>query len=484
MPRRAPLAIAVTALGVAMLRQANPAQATPPPLLAPLPAPSGSPGPQTSYFKGLNKSGQLFGNLFGIRPALSKHGITLSASETSELLGNVSGGLKKGFVYDGLTQADLQMDTQRAFGHYGGLVNISALQIHGGNLSANNLGTLQTSSGITADPSTRLWEAWYQQQLRTDNTLDIKIGQQSLDQEFMVNQNSLMFVNTMFGWPMLPSANMPGGGPAYPLSALGLRVRERPNPNVTLLGGIFNGNPSAPTGGDAQKSDHTGTSFPLNGGVLAIGEIQYTYPGLGSVVYGDRPERLTRTIKVGGWYNSENFSDPAIDENGLPLASPLSDGNARQHQGNYAVYGTLDQMLAQSQTNPYRTLNLFGRVMGTPLGAENTISFSADAGLTLHDPLPRRRDDTLGLGVGYTKVTNGAASSDGYIGQYGGSFNPVRGSETFVEATYQYQPHPWISIQPDIQYIFNPGAGIANPNIPTQRVKNEAVIGVRTTIQL
>ena len=52
-----------------------------------------------------------------------------------------------------------------------------------------------------------------------------KIGQQSLDQEFIVSQNALLFVNTMFGWPMVPSADLPGGGPAYPLSALGVRLR-------------------------------------------------------------------------------------------------------------------------------------------------------------------------------------------------------------------------------------------------------------------
>ena len=40
----------------------------------------------------------------------------------------------------------------------------------------------------------------------------------------MVSQNALLFVNTMFGWPMVPSADLPGGGPAYPLSALGVRV--------------------------------------------------------------------------------------------------------------------------------------------------------------------------------------------------------------------------------------------------------------------
>ena len=58
-----------------------------------------------------------------------------------------------------------------------------------------------------------------------DDKFDVKIGQQSLDQEFMVSQNASYFINTMFGWPMLPSADLPGGGPAYPLSALGVRGR-------------------------------------------------------------------------------------------------------------------------------------------------------------------------------------------------------------------------------------------------------------------
>jgi porin len=41
---------------------------------------------------------------------------------------------------------------------------------------------------------------------------------------------------------------------------------------------------------------------------------------------------------------------------------------------------------------------------------------------------------------------------------------------------------PWWQIQPDIQYVFNPGAGIVNPNNPNEKVKNEAVLGIRTNI--
>ncbi len=149
-------------------------------------APSTSPGGSgpLGFLSTASRSSNLLGDMWGARPFLSQYGMTLSVIENSELFGNVSGGVRQGLEYNGLTTATLQMDTQRAFGLNGGLFNASALEIHGGNLSASNLYTLQTASGIEADRAIRLWELWYQQKF--GDTLDIKVGQQSLDQEFMV----------------------------------------------------------------------------------------------------------------------------------------------------------------------------------------------------------------------------------------------------------------------------------------------------------
>jgi porin len=109
------------------------------------------------------------------------------------------------------------------------------------------------------DPGLRLWELWYQQAF--GDHLDVKIGQQSVDQEFMISQYGAAFVNAMFGFPALPSYDMPGGGPDYPLSSLGVRLRFKPNSALTVLGGVFDGNP-APGMGDPQQIDHhTGTTF-------------------------------------------------------------------------------------------------------------------------------------------------------------------------------------------------------------------------------
>ena len=434
------------------------------------------------FTNGIWRSSNLLGDLWGVRPGLSRYGMIFAAQETSEVLGNVSGGLRKGFAYDGLTQMLLQMDTQRAFGWYGGTFNVSALQIHGRNLSTDNLGTLQTASGIEADRSTRLWELWYQQKFLEEDRLDIKIGQQSLDQEFMVSQNASYFVNTMFGWPMLPSADMPGGGPAYPLSALGVRVRARPIDEITVLAGVFNGSPTGNPNGDPQQTNPSGTSFPLHNGALAIAELQYAYPSLGTMVSPDEGEPLARLYKLGVWYNTESFADQNLDTLGLSLANPASNGIPRGHHGNYSVYAVADQMLWRSFADPDRNINMFIRAMGTPLGDRNLVDFSLNVGLTMHEPIWLRDDDTFAIGMGLAHVSSQAAALDQNTAAFSGSFYPVRHSETFIEATYQYQATPWLQLQPDIQYVFNPGGGIPNPNAPGQTVKNELVLGLRTDI--
>jgi porin len=434
------------------------------------------------FVNGLARSNYLLGDLWGLRTALSRYGISIAIQETSEVLGNVTGGVHRGADYDGLTQVILQLDTNRAFGWHGGLLNVSALQIHGRNLSADNLMSLQTASGIESDDSTRLWELWYQQKFLDEDRLDVKIGQQSLDQEFMVSQNASYFVNTMFGWPMVPSADLPGGGPAYPLSALGIRFRARPIDPVTILVGVFNGSPVRYNYGDPQMRNPSGTSFPLNGGVLAIAEVQYSYPSLGTMLYADQKEPLARLYKLGVWYDSESFADQLLDNTGLSLANPASSGLPRSHGGDFGIYAVMDQILWVDPTEGDRTISFFMRVMGTPQSDRNLIDVSVNAGFTFHEPFLHRDADTFGVGMGWAKVSHAVAVLDRDTGFYSGTFNPVQTSETYLEMTYQYQLTPAVQLQPDIQYVFNPGGGVLNPNVPGATIKNELVLGLRTNI--
>ncbi len=438
-----------------------------------------SPGSATDPFGSLPQGPNLFGDLGGLRPLLTKYGLTLSIVENSEVFGNVTGGVRQGFEYNGLTTATAQLDTQPALGWKGGLFNVSALQIHGGNLTTSNLDVLNFATGIEAEPATRLWELWYQQKF--GDALDVKVGQQSLDQEFMISQSASYFLNSAFGWATLPTFDMPGGGPAYPLSALGVRARVHEG-DFTLLAGAFNGSPVYNNTGDPQKQNCCGVSFPLNGGVLAIAELQYTTPAPPASAKANGGGQLPGTYKIGFWYDSENFADLRYDAAGLPLGNPANNQTPASLRGDYAFYAVADQMIWRAADSD-RNISAFLRPMFTPLGDRNLISFSLNAGLTMHEPISGRKDDTAGFGMGIAEVSNSASGLAQDVAFYNpGVFSPRRSAETYLEATYQYQVRAWWQLQPDIQYFFNPGAGIANPNNPTRKIGDELVIGLRTNI--
>src|SRR5260370_28567045 len=170
--------------GVAVLGGAESAYGAPPPLAVPISSEQVGPGGQRSfsgYLSSLERSNFLLGDLFGVRTALSKIGVSLAIQETSEMLANVTGGMQTYPAYDGLTQAILQLYTRRAFGWYGGLLNASALQLHGYNLNGNNPLSLYTANGIPGTPPTHLLELWYQQKLPPRELPDHQIGQQTPD---------------------------------------------------------------------------------------------------------------------------------------------------------------------------------------------------------------------------------------------------------------------------------------------------------------
>ncbi|HEY6430866.1 MAG TPA: carbohydrate porin, partial [Acetobacteraceae bacterium] len=473
------LGAGVAVLLVAAMPQASRAQA---PVPAANPgAPPASTQSEPGFMTNLWTRNNLFGDLGGLRSALGKFGISLSLQTSDEILGNVSGGVKRGASGDGLTTLDVQLDTQKAFGWEGGTFNASVLWIYGPNFSQGYLDNLQTASGIAASPTVRLWEVWYQQAF-LDGRADVKLGQQSVDQEFMVSTYSSLFLNTVMGWPMVPSADLYAGGPAYPLSSLGVRLRDHPTNAVTVLGGVFQDNPpGGPFDDDSQLRGSTrwGGNFNLRTGALIIGEIQYALnqPAVGQMTSANQPSGLPGTYKLGFWYDTALFPDQRFDSAGLSLANPASNGVARMHRGNFSFYAVADQAVWQPDAQGPRSLGVFARLMGAPAD-RNLVSFSVDAGLNLKDPLPGRDSDSFGVGFGVAKVSGVASGLDGDTGFFTGTAYPVRGSETFIEVTYQYQIAPWWQVQPDFQYVFMPSGGVPDPVDPGRRIGNEAVFGL------
>ena len=110
------------------------------------------PEPGPGFTTGLFTRSNLLGDAGGQRSVLWNHGITFGIQDTNEVWGNVTGGIKRGASYDGVTLMGVGLDTQRAFGWEGGTINVSAWNIRGRSISTDNLLNLQTASGILAAP--------------------------------------------------------------------------------------------------------------------------------------------------------------------------------------------------------------------------------------------------------------------------------------------------------------------------------------------
>lgn len=413
----------------------------------------------------------LLGDMGGLRPWMRYYGLQLGITETSEALGNPSGGVRRGSIYEGVTDLNLGWDLRTYF-DWRGVFFARAYQIHGRGLSASNLDNLNVASGIEADPTTRLYELWYEHHF--GDWLRVRVGQQSAGQEFIVSTNGKLFVNSTFGWPTLPGTDLPSGGPNYPEGTPAVRFRIDANDALTFFAGLFNGNPTgAPVGTpDPQSFDPSGTAFRINDGAFAIVEARYN------------PDNSLKngTYRLGAWYNSEKFPSPNIAANSAPLGSPLSNGVPRLLGSDYSVYAIVDQPIFPAKDkNDTTGWNLFGRAMGAP-GDRNLVDFYFDGGLEYKGPFGRQ-NDTVGLGYGYARISNPARLYDIELEEFGGAYHPVRSAESVVELTYQWALNPWWQLQPDLQYISNPGGGIVNPNAPGQRIRNAVVLGLRTIIQ-
>jgi porin len=138
----------------------------------------------------------------------------------------------------------------------------------------------------------------------------------------------------------------------------------------------------------------------------------------------------------------------------------------------YRVPGTTDQGIA-----------IFARVSGAP-SDRNLIDFYVDGGATWKGLIPNRGDDTLGVSFAYAKISDRVRAFDVDTIAFTGMAQPARSSEAVIEATYQAQIVPGWTVQPDLQYIIRPGAGVLNGRYPSEGIqKNAFVVGLRTTVR-
>jgi porin len=415
----------------------------------------------------------LTGDWGDLRNRLEDSGLKFGLQEQSEVWGNLAGGLRKGVVYNGLTTGSVTVDLEKLVGWAGAKFFVNAYQIHGRGPSANLAGNLQIVSNIEASRDTKLYQLWLEQIL-LNGRLTIRIGQEGANDQMMITQYGALFLNSSFGFPGLPAADLPSGGPNYPMATPFVRAQFQPTSHITLVGAVFNGDPAPSGSGDPQLRDKGGLAFRVNDHVLAFGELWY------SVNQEDDAQGLPATYKLGAWYDSGHFSDQLLATNGLSLANPASSGIPRTHSTGFAVYGIIDQMIWMKPGTKKEGIGVFLQIMGAP--AEfNMSNLFVEAGMNWMGPFEGRENDIFGVGVSYLGISPATRRFGNDVMLFTGSGSRYFSNETVVEATYQYQVTPWWTLQPDLQIIVNPGAGIPS-GLSTKPLKNAVIAGLRATI--
>ncbi|HEX7897688.1 MAG TPA: carbohydrate porin [Planctomycetota bacterium] len=350
---------------------------------------------------------------FGVPDALRERGVGWTIVATGEVLSNVDGGLDEGTEAQALLDAVLDADLEKLAGWTGATARANPMWIEGHGLTRDHVGDLTKISNIDASDGLRLFELWLQQAV---GCASVRAGLLSTDQEFALSESSALFVNATFGLPILFSMNAPFS--AYPLGALGVRLRAEPVPGFSAMAAVYEGSP------DAESRNRSGTEVRLHDdeGLLWIGEAGWKH--------------ASGTIKAGGFAHSGDFLDH-------------SSGDVRS--GLHGVYAVVDQTLAAG-------LAVFVRGGAAPERAA-LISRYVEAGAVWTGPIPGRPSDQLGLAWMRAELSDEI---------------PGARYETVVEATVKIVVLSWLIVQPDVQYVRHPG-GFGT-------IEDATVVGLRVDV--
>lgn len=391
--------------------------------------------------------------------AHAQHGaVSLHFTYLNDLNADISGGERQGANFLGRAGLIGDADLDRLLDWRGATAHFSIHWIHGEGLSAHRVGNLLTVSGVEAEPALRLFNLWIEQ--RIGSRAALRIGQFTAAQEFAISPTAALFVNATFGWPASFAADLPSGGPSYPLAAPGLRLALMAQHRLTLRAALFAGDPAGPGGGDPQRRDRHGfNGLRFSGKPFAIVEIARDWGNASNPAF---------ALRLGAWHHFDRFAQLAPPDVAPTEALP-------RRAGNSGVYGIADGLLWQTGGH---SLRAFVRATWSPPD-RNLIDLYADAGLSLQPPFAKRPNDIAGLGFAYARISPRLRSPAGHASA------GLSGAERVIEASYQAQIASSFSLQPNIQFVIDPMAGAPEPTLggSSEPVPDALVFGLRTSMR-
>ena len=262
------------------------------------------------------------------------------------------------------------------------------------------------------------------------------------DAEFIFTDLGGLFFNSAFGWPAFISANTVNTGPAFFVPAPGIRIRLESTKSWYLQGGIYDGDSFDNSAGEGATNAY-GISWQINPqqGYFAMFEIGHRKTTRDLVV--------PSIFKLGGWRHSASFDDYLTGE---------------PHPGNYGLFFALEKSIWRNNLKG-QELGLFFR-SGLAPRDRNRYELAVDGGFNFFNPFTRIEGDVVGAGIVFAKVSDSIVQLEEQAG-----IHPISDYEIVLEVTGQFPATPWLTLQPNVQWIYHPGSSSA--------LSNSLVISIR-----
>ncbi len=360
---------------------------------------------------------QLTGDWGGARTRLIERGVDPWATYTSGVWSNLRGGFDTGARYLGLARWGVDVDLDRVARLPGTSFHISWHAYHGGQPSEDLVGQFLTNalSGDEADDSVRFYDLYLQQPL-FDARLVVKAGYMTVEQDFFAADHAAALRNASFG--DFGSGRAQEVAPFYPVAAPGLVITAKPSEAWVFRSGVYAADPGQ------DESGNIGFDGSFGDGVTFFTELgiaREPFGGPGSYSLGS----IVTTASV------RNFDDGKMDK------------------GAHGIYALVDQALVVDADHETRLAAFFRGAFN--FEQEQTVIRGAlAAGLVAYGPLPGRERDVFAVGYSYTRFGRDYRSSVRASGEH------ATRQESLLELSYRAQLTGWLTLQPDLQLIFDP----------------------------
>lgn len=351
--------------------------------------------------------------------------LSLDLAYKGDVVGVAAGRTRGARYLDNLDMV-AALDLDRAVGWRGGSAVVSLLNNLGGR--PNDLaGTLQGVDNIEVGaPGLLLYQAWFQQNFAND-LLSILVGKYDLNSEFYAGDAAAHLIAPAFGIGSELAATGPNGPSIFPRTDLAIRLRAGDERRYVQAVAI-----RAPRG-TADTGRERSTLFVAEGGLQG-----------------------RTAIGIGGWAYSRR--QPRIAPPGITPA----DGAAASH----GAYLLLEQDLAGEADKPGHW-RAFARA-GLSDGRTTPFSGGFQIGLTGRGIVPARPDSQVSIGMASADL------STPYRRANPAGEPALTGSEGMIELTYSDRIAPFLTLQPDVQYVRRPGG--------LRDVDDALVLGLRAIV--